>query len=200
MKQDFSEAMSKRTNEELIEIVKVKRDDYQPEAVETAEKELESRQVNPDQIEQVKRELTEKEIKKKEFDSSKVTSWTRLIHFVVDLFCFVLIALILGLIAGLFISSPSETILELLDSILLIVSFFLYFVFMEYKFQRTIGKFLTKTKVVMSDGSKPLLNEIFIRTICRLIPFDHFSYLFTPNGFHDRLSNTTVVKVKKEKS
>jgi len=197
MKQDFTDIMSKRTNEELIEIVKVKRDDYQPEAVEAAEKELNKRQVNPDQVEQVKQELTEKETKKKEFDSSKVTSWTRLIHFIIDLIGFFITALILSLIVDLFVSSPSEVLLELIGMILYLISFFIYFVFMEFKFQKTIGKFLTKTKVVMQDGSKPLLSDIFIRTLCRLIPLDQFSYLFTRNGFHDRLSNTTVIKERK---
>lgn len=200
MKQDFTEVMSKRTDEELIEIVKVKRDDYQPEAVEAAEKELQKRQVNTDQIEQVQRELTEKETKKKEFDSSKVASWTRLIHFIVDLIGFFLTAMILSLVVDLLVPTSDQTTIGLIGYLLMLVSFFLYYVFMEYKYQKTIGKFLTKTKVVMSDGRKPELNEIFIRTACRLIPFDRISFLFTRNGFHDRLSNTTVIKDEKEKN
>ena len=200
MKQDFTEVMSKRTDEELIEIVKVKRDDYQPEAVESAEKELQNRQINSDQIEQVEQELTEKETKKKELDSSKVTSWTRLIHFIVDLIGFFLTAMILSLIVDLFVPTSDQTTIGLIGYLLMLVSFFLYYVFMEYKYQKTIGKFLTKTKVVMSDGRKPELNEIFIRTACRLIPLDRLSYLFTRNGFHDRLSNTTVIKERKEKN
>lgn len=200
MKQDFTKVMSKRTDEELIEIVNVKRDSYQPEAVEAAEKELQKRQVNPDQIEKVKQELTEKETKKKEFDSSKVTSWTRLIHFIVDLIGFFLIAMILSLVVGLLVPTSDQTTIGLIGYLLMLVSFFLYYVFMEYKYQKTIGKFLTKTKVVMSDGSKPELNEIFIRTACRLIPLDRISFLFTRNGFHDRLSNTTVIKEENKKT
>ena len=196
MNQDFTEAMSKRTDEELIEIVKVKRDDYQPEAVKSAERELEKRRVTPDQIAQVKKELTEKETEKKEFDSSKVSSWIRLIHFIVDIIGFFVTALVLSLIVDLFISSPSEAHIELVGSILFLISFIVYYVFMEYTFQKTIGKFLTKTIVVMQDGSKPLLSDILVRTLCRLIPLDQFSYLFTKNGFHDRLSRTTVVKDK----
>lgn len=197
MKRDFTEVMSKRTDEELIEIVKLKRDDYQPEAVEAAEKELESRQVNPDQIKEVEQELIEQETEKKEFDSNKVNSWTRLIHFIVDLIGFYLTALMLSLIVDLFVSASDKTTMDLIDSLLILVSFFVYYVFMEYKYQKTIGKFLTNTKVVMSDGRKPELNEIFIRTACRLIPLDRLSFVFTANGFHDRLSNTTVVKEEK---
>lgn len=200
MKQDFTEVMSKRTDEELIEIVKVKRDDYQPEAVEAAENELQKRQVDPDQIEQVKQELTEKETKKKEFDSSKVTSWTRLIHFIVDLIAFFLTAMILSIILNFFLPTTDQDTMTLIGYGLFLFAFFLYFVIMEYKYQKTIGKFLTKTKVVMNDGRKPELNEIFIRTACRLIPLDRISFLFTRNGFHDRLSNTTVIKDEKEKN
>lgn len=200
MKQDFTEVMSKRTDEELIEIIKVKREDYQPEAIEAAEKEFEKRQINPDQIEQVEQELTEKETEKKELDSRKVPSWTRLIHFVVDVIGFFLTAMILGLIFELFLPTSDQDIMTLLGLGLILIAFFLYFVYMEYKYQKTIGKFLTKTKVVMNDGRKPELNEIFIRTACRLIPFDRISFLFTRNGLHDRLSNTTVIKDEKEKN
>lgn len=197
MKQDFTEVMSKRTDEELIEIVKLKREDYQPEAVQAAEKELESRKINPDQIELVKQNLAKEESKKQEFDSSKVTSWIRLIHFFVDLIAFFLIALILSLVVDLFLPTPDQGTLKLIGYGLILMAFFLYFVYMEYKYQKTIGKFLTKTKVVMNDGRKPELNEIFIRTACRLIPLDRISFLFTKNGFHDRLSNTTVIKEEK---
>jgi uncharacterized RDD family membrane protein YckC len=197
MKQDFTEVRSKRTDEELIEIVKVKREDYQTEAVQAAEKELESRKINPDQIELVKQDLAKEESKKQAFDSSKVTSWTRLIHFFVDLIAFFLIALILSLVLDLFLPTPDQGTLNLIGYGLILIAFFLYFVYMEYKYQKTIGKFLTKTKVVMTDGRKPELNEIFIRTVCRLIPLDRISFLFTKNGFHDRLSNTTVIKEEK---
>jgi uncharacterized RDD family membrane protein YckC len=200
MKQDFTEVMSKRTDEELIEIVKVTRDDYQPEAVEAAEKELEKRQVDSDQVEQFQQKLTEKETKKQELESSKVSSWTRLVHFIVDIIAFILTAMVLSLILDLFIPSPDQETMALVGNILFLVAFFLYFVFMEHKYQKTIGKFLTKTKVVMNDGRKPELNDIFYRTASRLIPFDQISYLFTKNGFHDRFSNTTVVKDKKEKT
>jgi len=69
---------------------------------------------------------------------------------------------------------------------------------MEIKFQKTVAKFITKTKVVRLDGSKPNDSEIIARTICRLIPFDGISYLFVKNGLHDYLSKTKVVKDRVE--
>lgn len=65
---------------------------------------------------------------------------------------------------------------------------------MEYKFQKTIGKLITKTKVLSADGENAQIGDIIVRTFCRLIPLDRLSFLFASNGFHDRLSNTTVVK------
>lgn len=69
-----------------------------------------------------------------------------------------------------------------------------YYVFMETKYQKTIVKFITNTKVVNKNGTKPKVGDVLRRTFCRLIPFDRISFLFTANGFHDRLSDTTIIK------
>lgn len=200
MNQNFIEAMSKKTDEQLVEIVQVKMDEYQPEAIEAAKKELEERQITPERIERVKQGLTENEIEKNEFELRKVSSFTRLIHFIIDLIGLFVVAIILGVLVSLFVTSSNESTYNAIGYLLTLISFFLYYVYLEYKYQKTLGKFLTKTTVVMNDGRKPELNEIFIRTACRLIPFDRISYLFTKNGFHDRLSNTTVVKDEQEKN
>ena len=70
----------------------------------------------------------------------------------------------------------------------------MYYVFFESIWQRTPAKFLTKTKVVMVDGSKPDFKHILGRTLARLIPFDHLSFLSShPVGWHDEFSGTLVV-------
>src|ERR1035437_4675521 len=102
MTQDFSESMSNRTDEELIKIVTVDRNDYQTEAVEAAEKELKTRNIDATKIESVKQDIEEKETKDKEFESSIVSSWTRIIHTVVDFFGFLILAFILSSILQLF--------------------------------------------------------------------------------------------------
>ena len=70
MTQDFSESMSNRTDEELIKIVTVDRNDYQTEAVEAADKELKTRNIDTTKIESVKQDIEEKQTKVKEFESS----------------------------------------------------------------------------------------------------------------------------------
>lgn len=71
----------------------------------------------------------------------------------------------------------------------------IYYNLSEIFLSRTVGKFITKTIVVMEDGSKPDYKTIMVRTICRLIPFNAFSFLGTPSrGWHDSLSKTYVVQ------
>jgi len=75
------------------------------------------------------------------------------------------------------------------------INFLYYFIF-ELFFQKTPGKYFTRTKVVMEDGSKPGALSIFIRSLSRLIPFYTISILFNIEGkrwWHDILSKTIVV-------
>ena len=80
--------------------------------------------------------------------------------------------------------------------------FFFYYYICEYKGGKTLGKKFFRTMVVNDDGTKPTRNAIAIRTLCRLIPFDSISFLFTnvdENGnmtrtWHDTLSHTRVVR------
>jgi uncharacterized RDD family membrane protein YckC len=70
-----------------------------------------------------------------------------------------------------------------------------YFTLMESIFSRTIGKIITKTMVVLEDGSKPESGIIFRRTLCRIIPFDNFSFLGNSSrGWHDSITDTYVVR------
>lgn len=68
-----------------------------------------------------------------------------------------------------------------------------YFVVMETFTSRTVAKFLTKTIVVMEDGSKPSSRTIWKRTFCRLIPFEPLSCL-SSRGWHDTIPDVYVVK------
>ncbi len=77
-----------------------------------------------------------------------------------------------------------------LDSVLL---FFYYLVF-EYIGNRTLGKLLTNTKVVSESSRRPSFLSIFLRSLCRFVPFEMFSFGGKqPLGWHDRWSKTAVV-------
>jgi uncharacterized RDD family membrane protein YckC len=70
-----------------------------------------------------------------------------------------------------------------------------YFIVCEHVWQKTPAKFITKTKVVMHDGSRAPFKNVFGRSFARIIPFEPFSFLFNkyPRGWHDSLSGTIVV-------
>jgi len=198
MTTDFKDVMSQRSDEELIKIVTIQRNDYQPLAVESAEEEIKKRGIDTTKVEEIKTDLEEKIEEEKEFDSKKVNSLTRLFNFIIDSIIILIVTLILEFIIGLFYNTDNQSIIRLVGYFILTFTFFGYYIFMEYKFQKSIGKFITKTKVFRADGERAQLGDDVARTFCSLIPLDRLSYLFTSNGFHDRLSNTTVIKEDKK--
>ena len=68
---------------------------------------------------------------------------------------------------------------------------------MEVTLGQTLGKLVTKTKVISVKGKRPNVLHIFLRTILRFTnPFDVVSYLMgNEQGIHDILSRTRLVKV-----
>lgn len=127
---------------------------------------------------------------------------TRLANYVIDYVCqlvllfgLVIVLTIIALITG------NDGILARIESMNMIeeyalgaVTALIYYNIFEIFFSRTIGKFITKTVVVDIYGEKPDSQEILVRSLCRLIPFDAFSFLGAPNkGWHDSISKTYVV-------
>lgn len=60
---------------------------------------------------------------------------------------------------------------------------------------RSLGKLITGTRVVKTDGSELTTDDLLKRNFSRAIPFDAFSFL-GDNGWHDRWSNTRVIRIK----
>lgn len=132
-----------------------------------------------------------------------VSLGTRFANYLIDYVCvIVLIYAIVFALAMLSVIVGSEELLARIASMnkieeytLAIVSILIYYNVLEIFFSRTIGKFITKTVVVNINGEKPDSQEILIRSLCRLIPFEIFSFLGAPNkGWHDSISKTYVVK------
>ncbi len=110
----------------------------------------------------------------------------RLYNFLIDSLVFFVIVMIFTMLLNKYVAQ------EDLKYIMISV-YYLYYFIMEWTTGQTVGKMITKSKVVTSDTQeKPSASIIFIRTLCRLIPVDFFSYLFIPIGIHDRLSKTEL--------
>jgi uncharacterized RDD family membrane protein YckC len=72
---------------------------------------------------------------------------------------------------------------------------FAYYVGFESLWGRTPGKFVCGTIVVTDEGGTPTFRTIAVRTLCRFIPFEPFSF-FGDRGWHDKFSKTQVVMVR----
>jgi len=68
-----------------------------------------------------------------------------------------------------------------------------YYAITEILFSKSLGKLITRTHVVDSEGEKPGFLSIIIRSLCRNLPFEFVSFLIFPLGWHDQLSKTRVV-------
>ena len=110
----------------------------------------------------------------------------RLYNFLIDSLVFFVIVMIFTMLLNEYVAQ------EDLKYIMISV-YYLYYFILEWTTGQTVGKMITKSKVVTSDTQeKPSASSILIRTLCRLIPIDFFSYLFIPIGIHDRLSKTEL--------
>ena len=124
-----------------------------------------------------------------------VHSIIRLIHFVIDTVFWLTLYLSVAYLLDQYIVRFNSYIVNYTYSIVLALILYLaYYCLLEFYFQRTIGKFLTRTKVVHSNEGEITFSTILKRTMARLIPIDIFYYLFSRKGLHDILSNTRVVK------
>lgn len=122
----------------------------------------------------------------------------RLANYLIDAISMYVIVFVLAVIVVI-VSGPVFTseLSDIESKGLGILSMILYYGFCETVWGRTIGKVLTKTKVVNKSGVKPSFSQIIKRTISRIVPFEPFSFLGSANpalGWHDKWSDTFVVK------
>ena len=194
MENSFTQRMSNKTDEELIKIVTIDRGKYQELAIEAAEKEIELRNIDKTKYKEVTEKVAVEKQKLETVENNSVSSSIRFVNFLID---FVVIFIFYGVVVPNFeqfltLTSKAELIIYRIGT--LILFFAIYYIPFEYKYQKTLGKIITKTKVVNFEGEEPELGDIVNRTFCRLIPFDRFSFFFTRNGFHDAISKTKVIK------
>jgi len=113
----------------------------------------------------------------------------RLYNFIIDSALFFLVVLIFSILLNNYVKQ------EDLKYVMILV-YYLYYFILEFTTGQTVGKMITKTKVTNTDNDKkPSFAKIFIRTLCRLIPIDFLSYLFSSNGIHDKVSKTELKQV-----
>jgi len=136
-------------------------------------------------------------------DKLLASSGSRFLNYILDIiFIFLLImilAFFFAILANLFdwtqILIWMETMSDFEGQALFIIIMILYYILTEGFFGRSLAKFITGTIVVDENGERPDFGTIFKRNLCRLIPFDAFSFLGS-RGWHDSISDTYVVNKK----
>lgn len=132
-------------------------------------------------------------------------NWVRFANLVLDSIFLYIIQLIFGFFVGLTLAFSAPSLISTISEHEMLFSYsfafilgMLYFTIFEGFTGRTPAKYLTQTKVVTADGSEPSFGTIFVRSLCRFIPFDAVSFVFAGVGcgWHDRLSETAVIKDK----
>ena len=71
---------------------------------------------------------------------------------------------------------------------------FVYYFLFEIIFKRSPAKWLSISKVISKDESKPALWQILVRSLVRLTIIDCFFIPFLDKPLHDYLSKTEVVE------
>ena len=129
-------------------------------------------------------------------------NYKRIGNYVIDVFAVGILAVALEFFAGKYHVINSELFAYLFKDqigsrIFILFLLFLYYTIFESFTGKTLGKYLTKTKVVNPEGKKPVWTKILLRSLCRFIPLDQISFLFDfKSGWHDTLSKTIVVEEK----
>lgn len=127
----------------------------------------------------------------------------RLTNYLLDLLFDIIFSFFFGVFLGMVLAIVSPDSLKIFQEDNMLINYLfgfvtgmIYYTALEYTTGRTIAKFITKTRVVNEDGTTPDFRTILIRSLCRFIPFEPFSFLFAENtGWHDTLSKTKVIEV-----
>lgn len=197
MQNQYAKVMSELNDDELLKVITTERSTYQPLAVQAAENEAALRNLYVGELPVEDVDNNEKE---RDIDKLLVGVEFRFLHYLIDsIMIIVLGSILIAFIFSFVKPTIEEALLNFLIYFVYFLVYFLYYIVLENKYQKTFAKFITKSKVVRFDDNKPTLNDIVVRTFCRFIPFEAFTFIFVKNGLHDYLSKTKVVKDIKSK-
>ncbi len=127
----------------------------------------------------------------------------RFANYLLDTVFVIITSVVMGGVLGIFLGLFAPDLLpyfeedhKWLNYLLGFLSGMIYYTLFEFLAGRTVAKFITNTKVVTLKGKKPEFETILIRSLCRYIPFEQFSFLGSDGtGLHDSISKTKVVEL-----
>jgi len=96
---------------------------------------------------------------------------------------------------GYYVGTGLNAVLVLSVTLLFIFNYIFYYTICEKFFNGvTLGKLITGTKAVRTDGTALTLKDALLRSLSRIVPFEALSGFGTP--WHDSWTNTTVIKTR----
>lgn len=130
-------------------------------------------------------------------DFQVASTGKRFLNNIIDVIGFYLLVFIVSIILVVLelYTPPADDDFDGVGTLVSLLCFFgYYFLFEMFTNGRTLGKFITKTKVVSTNKDNPTASDYAVRTVSRMIPFEAFS-VFSSGGimWHDSFSNTKVV-------
>lgn len=135
------------------------------------------------------------------WDVESANKWRRFFNLIIDTMVIYGIFAVVGVIAVAFgfeqVLAWIEGISRIGDILLTAAVRFLYYTLFEGLFGFSIGKLITNTRVVDESGNRLPFGRVALRSLCRHIPFEPFSLLFSDDeirrGWHDSLAKSYVV-------
>lgn len=133
-----------------------------------------------------------------ELDLTPASTGKRFANYLIDIVVYYILSAIWGVVLAF--TSP-ETVLEKTGSstltlyLTVFLILFAYYTVMEAAFNgKTVGKLITRTRAVREDGSPLGWDKAALRSLCRFIPFEPFSFFSGSIGWHDSIPKTLVVE------
>ncbi len=128
-----------------------------------------------------------------------VSGWRRFLHYLIDVVVMQVLKFAIAFPLVMILGPRSALVANPLLGFAFGLSVWIaYYIVMEGRFQRTVGKFATGTIVVSEDGGVPTFSQILGRSFSRLVPFEGLTCIGDPSrGWHDKWSRTYVVRNRK---
>jgi len=135
------------------------------------------------------------------------TTGQRFLNYLVDnLFMNYALGFLTGMLIDAVISTISQEFVDesaamenvwgfmLLSLIIGYLNYIIYYTLCEKLFKGyTLGKLITGTRAVCTNGTELTFKNCLFRSLCRLVPFEAFSG-FGGHPWHDRWTDTMVIK------
>lgn len=134
---------------------------------------------------------------------TRASKGKRFANYIIDrivwTFLFLAIAFLLGMSGQDELIDWMANMNKVVDYLVTALFASIYFIAFEYLANgKTVGKLITRTRVVGLFGESPSLGTIVKRSLSRFVPLEPFSFLNdVENGWHDNWSQTMVVEDEK---